>query len=311
MRNTIIGFAAVAALALSACSQSAKTASEAKTSMEAMVKEVANDPASVKIENIDASYENDSLTIIHCDMRGKNGFGNEVINKIEYLYLKQGNKKYEAIHTLDADSVYLDKDAWEKARKGTIYEKLDYDGAIRYLAATSINRYGRIVGDKKNEQEVKITVPTQTGEWKLKNYSDSFGDKTKNNYLVLTGNGEFSNSATSNSDLSALLFVDKNTFSLKLLEYGSFIAKDDDAPYQTIIKDSEGNVHKFLLWNSGQSGEIGPILTTMGEDYSNLLKILDKGGEITVLMHYEKYSPQDYRFKLNADGFKNAVKFLK
>ena len=310
MRKVSFYFFALVVSLLTACSQSGKTSSEAKTSMEAIVKELARNPESVKINNVNAIYENDSLTILRFDFTAKNGLGIESTDKMEYVYLIQGEKKYEAIHEIGADSVYISTPTWEKIRKGNIYENLDYDGAIRYLAANFINENGRVVGDKSREQDVKISVPTQTGAWELKNYSDDFGEPTENKYLVLMGDGVFSNSATSNSQLRVVFFIDGDSFSFRLFEYGSSPVKDDDHVYTTRIKDSEGVVHDFRLWNSGQSGQIGPM-SFSSEDYNKMLDILKKGGEIIVTMKYSSYSDSDYRFKLDVGGFANAIKYLK
>lgn len=300
----------LAVLILTACSQSQKTSSEARTSMEALVKELAKNPESVKIDNVNAVYQNDSLSVLHFDFTAKNGLGMESTDKMEYIYLIQGDKKYEAIHELAADSVYVDNPTWEKNRKGNIYENLEYDAALRYLAAIFINGNGRVVGDKARENEVKIEVPTGTGAWELKRYSDSFGEETDDKYLVLMGDGVFSNSATTNSNLKVVFFIDGNGFSFRLFEYGSSPVKDDDATYVTRIKDSEGNVHDFRLWNSGQSGQIGSFYNGT-EDYQKIVDILKKGGDIIVLMNYSKYGQSDYRFKLNVDGFEKAMKLVK
>lgn len=310
MKKLSFLFTALTALLMVGCSQSSKTSSEARTSMEALVKELARNPESVKIDNVNTVYGNDSLSILHFDFTAKNGLGMESTDKMEYIYLIQGDKKYEAIHELGADSIFVDTPTWEKNKKGNIYQDLDYDNALRYLAATYINGNGRVVGDKSREQDVNISVPTGTGCWELKAYSDSFGDDTDNKYLVLMGNGVFNNSATMNSELKALLFVDDDSFSFRLFEYGHIPVKDDDASYYTQIKDSEGVVHDFRLWNSGQSGQIGPFNNPQ-EDYKELVNILNKGGEITVVIHYNHYGESDYRFKMNVDGFNKAIKFVK
>ena len=310
MRHLTSLMVILAVLILTACSQSQKTSSEARTSMEALVKELAKNPESVKIDNVNAVYQNDSLSVLHFDFTAKNGLGMESTDKMEYIYLIQGDKKYEAIHELAADSVYVDNPTWEKNRKGNIYENLEYDAALRYLAAIFINGNGRVVGDKARENEVKIEVPTGTGAWELKRYSDSFGEETDDKYLVLMGDGVFSNSATTNSNLKVVFFIDGNGFSFRLFEYGSSPVKDDDATYVTRIKDSEGNVHDFRLWNSGQSGQIGSFYNGT-EDYQKIVDILKKGGDIIVLMNYSKYGQSDYRFKLNVDGFEKAMKLVK
>lgn len=301
---------ALMVILLTSCSQSTKTSNEAKSAMEACIKELAKNPESVRLTKVSPVYENDSLTILHFDFTAKNGLGMESTDKMEYVYLVQGDKKYEAIHEVGADSVFVSTPTWEKNRKGNIYESLDYDGAIRYLAATYINGNGRVVGDKARDQEVKISVPTQTGSWELKNYSDEFGEPTEKNYLVLMGEGIFSNSATSNSKLQVVFFIDDDSFSFRLFEYGSSPVKDDDHAYVTRIKDRDGIVHDFRLWNSGQSGQIGPMFSS-SENYKELSEILKKGGEIIVTMKYSSYSDSDYRFKLDVDGFSNAIKYVK
>jgi hypothetical protein len=297
-------------LFIASCSQSTKTSNEAKSAMEAVVKELAKDPSSVNLADVNVVYENDSLSIIHFELTAKNGLGMDLTNKMEYIYLVQGESKFEGIHELDADSVFVSTSTWEKQRKGNIYENLEYDAAIRYLAATFLNGNGRAVGDKSREQPVKITVPTKTGAWELKNYSDDFGEPTENKYLVLMGEGVFSNSATSNSRLQVVFFIDGDNFSFRLFEYGSSPVKDDDHAYVTRIKDSEGVVHDFRLWNSGQSGQIGSMILSQS-DYNEIVEILKKGGEIIVTMKYSSYSDSDYRFKLDVDGFDNAIKYVK
>lgn len=309
MKPFIYTLIVVVGVLVTACSQSTTTSSEAKSSMEALVKELAKKPESVKLANINPIYENDSLTILHFDLTAKNGLGIESTERMEYVYLIQGDKKYEAIHEIGADSVYVSNQTWEKIRKGNIYERLDYDGAIRYLAANFINGNGRVVGDKTHDQDVKIDVPTHTGAWKLNRYSDDFGEETNDKYLVLMGDGVFSNIATSNSNLEVVFFIDGDSFSFRLFEYGSSPVKDDDSIYTTRIKDSEGIVHDFEFWNSGQSGQIGPMYADDG-DYSKIVDILNKGGEIIVTMNYDKYGQSDYRFRLDVDGFKEAIKYV-
>lgn len=290
------------------CSQSQKVSKEATKAMELTIRDLAKNPENVKITNINTVYANDSLCILHFDFTGKNGLGNETTDKMEYLYIVNEGKKYEAFHELGSDSVFIDQSTWEKTKKGTIYEKLGYDDAIRYLAATFTNSQGRAVGDKSQEEEVNIKVPTQTGKWELKYYSDDFGEKTDAKYLVLMGKGVFSNSATINSRLTVVLFVDGDSYSIRLFEYDSSPVKDDNASYVTRIKDSEGTVHEMSLTNSGQSGQIRPY--SWENNYDEFVNILKKGGEITVTMSYRNYGQSDYRFKLNVEGFNEAIKYV-
>lgn len=295
---------------LFACSKEDKTRKEAEGQFLKTLSEWINDPTSMKTSGIQTMYSNDSLTILHANVSAKNGFGNEVTNRIEYIFLKTKDNTYDAIKPLDEDSIYQDEETWTKKRKGEIYEKLDYGNAIAYRAISYINAVGRNINDKFEENAVNLPVPTHTGRWELQATTDSFGEKTNNKYLSLIGNGEFSNSATSNSKLSAIIFVLKNTICLRLLEYGSHTAKDDDAPYKVRIKDGDGKEYPLMLfYNDGSEGNLYPL--DLSEDSKNILKdILNKEGEITFSITYDKYSPSSYRFKVNADGYNEAIKHI-
>ncbi|MFR9496233.1 MAG: hypothetical protein SNG69_02210 [Rikenellaceae bacterium] len=291
------------------CNNSRKVTSDAKNAMKATMLEVVKNPKDAKIEDVTKMYANNSLCILHFTLTAKNGFGNDVTSKMEYVYILDNSKTYEAYHKIDNDAIFNSELELDKIKKGQIYENLDYDGAIRYLSATFVNNQGRAVGDKVGDVEVNISIPTKTGNWELKNYSDSFGEKTDDNYLILMGKGVFSNSATLNSNLTAILFVDNDSYSFRLFEYGSSPVKDDDASYVTLIKDSEGVIHSMDLTNSGQSAQIRPY--SWQNNYIDFIRILRKGGDIIVTMSYNKYGKSDYRFILNVDGFNEAIKYVR
>lgn len=57
-------------------------------------------------------------------------------------------------------------------------------------------------------------------DWELGNYVDEFGDKTFENYAGYKGVGTFSNSATTNSELTYKILVDDKNVAIILYEYG-------------------------------------------------------------------------------------------
>ena len=293
-----------------ACSQVDKTRKEAEKQFQKTMTEIINDPSSMKLKDVQTMYSNDSLSILHANVTGKNGFGNEVTNKIEYIYLKSNGEVYDAVNPNTEDSIYQDKETWEKTRKGEIYESLDFDNAMAYRAISYINNVGRNINDKFEEKKVNLPVPTKTCKWALHTTTDKFGEKTNEKYLSLIGKGEFSNSATSGSELSAIIFVRKNSISIRLLEYGSYSAKDDDEPYNVRIKDSEGKEYPLMRFiNDGSEGNLYPLDLT-DESKNTLNKILSKGGEVSFSISYDKYTPTHYKFKVNADGYNEAIKHI-
>ena len=79
--------------------------------------------------------------------------------------------------------------------------------------------------DKKTE----TNTPAKESHWSSEYYTDDFGDSTSKSYIRGVFEGTFSNSATSGSDLTACLFLDRNLtgatgdldmFRIRLLEYG-------------------------------------------------------------------------------------------
>lgn len=296
---------------ISSCSQKAKLENEAKKQMEATFKEIAKDPSSVKLSNDEIVYSDDSLCIIHVDFAAKNGLGTEVKQRTEYIFIHSNGKNYEAYQEIpnDNEGVYVSEEKYEKAKKGKIYQSLDYNSGMRYLAAIYVNGDGREAGNSESEA-FSIPVPTGTGSWDLKSYQDEFGEEGAGKYLVLMGNGVFSNSATTDSKLTALLFIDNDfDFSFKLVEYNSSIVKSDDS-YDFRIKDSQGDVHSMTLYNSDESGQMH---SWSSEDKETLKSILKKGGVITVsVRERDAYStPDTYLFRLNVSGFDKASSYLK
>ena len=306
----VFGAIVLIVLALCSCSQKSKLESMAKEQMEKTFKEMAKNPESVKLSNLETVYSDDSLCIIHVDFSAKNGFGNEVKDRCEYIYISSNGKNYESYQEIskEEDGIFVSQEKYNKEKKGTIYETLDYEPGLRYLAAIYVNGNGREAGNSEGES-FSIPVPTGTGSWEMKSYKDEFGEEGASKYLVLMGSGVFSNSATTNSKMSAVLFMDKSgDFSFKLIEYNSSVVKSADL-YDYRIKDSEGEVHAMTLYNGEESGQMSSWLS---EDKETIKKILNKGGIITVsVREREAYStPDTYLFKLDVTGYSKAASFL-
>lgn len=297
-------------LALCSCSQTSNMESMAKEQMKKTFKEMAKDPESVKLSNLEIVYSDDSLCIIHVDFSAKNRLGNDVKNRCEYIYISSNGKNYESLQEIskEEDGIFVSQDKYNKEKKGTIYETLDYAPGLRYLASIYVNVNGREAGNSEGES-FSIPVPTGTGSWELKSPINEFGEEGASKYLVLMGSGVFSNSATTNSRMSAVLFMDKTgAFSFRLIEYDSSVVKTNDS-YDYRIKDSEGEVHEMTFKNNDETGQMFPWTYESDE---TIKKILDKGGIITVYVRerHAYSTPDTYLFKLDVTGFSKAVSFL-
>lgn len=293
----------IIAMAIVSCSSEASKL-EKKAEIQAVnwIKELSRDPDNCKVDKFHTVYKSDSLCIIHFNHTGKNGFGNEITSEVEYICLIHGSNTYESIHEAKPDSIYLNPTAMQKEQKGKIYQNCTYDEAIKYRAIINLNTTGRIVGN--HEEPVNIPVPTGTGNWELDTYVDNFGDHTNDSYLRLRGKGKFSNSATTNDDLTVLLLVDKGSVRLRLIEYGWSVVKDEEL-CAIIVKDCEGITKKWAVFNNS-SGYIS--LSRSQED--EFAEIAKKGGTISFSAAMGRYSRSTYNFKLDVTGYEEAMKYL-
>lgn len=304
-------------LIMGACSQSSKLKSYAKKQMEQTFKEIAKDPSSVKLSDEDIVYNDDSLCIIHVNFSAKNGLGADVKYRFEYVFIHSNNKEYEGFQQIndEEDGVFVAKEKYAKSKNGKIFENLSYEEGLHYLAAVFVNTEGREAGNKEGSF-FNIPVPTGTGSWEINSYTDEFGEKGAVKYLVIQGIGVFSNSATTDSRMTAVLFVDKSdAFSLRLIEYDSNIVKSDDY-YDVRVKDNDGQIYEWVMSNDEESGQMTTNTffsdRTDSELNQTMQKILNKGGVVTfAIKERNAYStPDTYLFKINVTGYKKAKSLL-
>jgi hypothetical protein len=300
---------AVLFIFFSCCNPSSKIEKAAQAQVQATLTELAKDPSSVKFDNIQTKFLNDSLCILQMNWTAKNGLGHEITDHIEYYYIGSKGKFYEAYQEFSGDgAIFCTEEQYNKQKKGKIYESLSYDEGLRYLTALFTNTSGREAGNSGSGTFV-IDVPTGTGQWDLKAYTDEFGEEGNEKYLILRGTGTFSNSATTGSNLSALLFVGKGgDFSFRLIEYNSHVVKSNDN-YSYHIKDSEGEVYDMILLNNYSSGQMS---SWRSSDVTTMSTILNKGGVFTVAVRelYAYGTPSTYLFKMDATGFGKAIQYL-
>lgn len=85
-------------IAFTACSD---IESDAKEQMQKTIKNLAKDP-DTQISDTKAMFKTDSLIVLHCVVRGKNGFGGYTRNDMEYIYgIFKDNTRMESLQNLD------------------------------------------------------------------------------------------------------------------------------------------------------------------------------------------------------------------
>lgn len=144
------------------------------------------------------------------------------------------------------------------------------------------------------------------GQWEIINYIDEFGDSTGEKAITNKEfiKGQFSNSATTDSDLNARIYFDADdTVSLRLYEYGDHKVNSlgNNKGYTIIIKadgqKTEGKADKYLR-----------VDRSLG---SHIIQVLRKNLAVEVYMYDLDYYSTSYRFNIEADKlFDPAYKVL-
>lgn len=155
------------------------------------------------------------------------------------------------------------------------------------------------------KREEKKLYATQ-GKWKLKYFVDEFNEKTKAGYIELRDvDGTFSNSATDNSKLTAILLVtDKNEVQIFLKEYGSSLVKSYSYESYTI----------FTLHNGVKKGFNGYMTSdrVVVEDSQKFLDVIKQGGRIKIyIKEAGRYASSTYLFEMDFTNLDKAMKKLK
>ena len=137
---------------------------EAKKQMEETMKELAKDPSSIQISNVETKCNNDSICILHFKFSGKNGFGGVSSSEIEYIYLihtRDGNKtKWEAVRKLDdkksvlsqAKEDYQEK-KWETDKNKNLSDEDKKAWYIHFVADLDMIFNGREIDSKDDDIE--------------------------------------------------------------------------------------------------------------------------------------------------------------
>lgn len=154
---------------------------------------------------------------------------------------------------------------------------------------------------------------SDTGIWELMAYSDEFGFPTNKKYIVNKGVciGTFSNSATTNSQLHAVVFCQENRgyhqIKIRFAEYGKYIVKNPTSKnvwFNFVMMDSSGEKQYF----NGLTDAFIPKQNQdmwLGTDATHaVIKALKAGGTIRFAFTEQDNPHNKYIFTIeDASGF--------
>lgn len=146
--------------------------------------------------------------------------------------------------------------------------------------------------------------------WEIGEFVDEFKKPTGEKYVSIdVYDGAFSNSATTDSTLYAIVQVTKDDIGIMLWEYGSNLVKGifDYNQYSITVLDQSGKKH--YLTGTLYEGNTRIYIDSAYE--AEMLDILVKGGEISFYLEDSKYSVSTYLFSVNCNGFSSLYTQIK
>ena len=146
--------------------------------------------------------------------------------------------------------------------------------------------------------------------WEIGEFVDEFKKPTGDKYISIdVYDGTFSNSATTDSKLYAVVQVTKDDIGIMLWEYGNNLVKGiyDYNEYSITVLDQAGKKH----YMSGTLYEGSTRVYIDSKYEAEMLQILLKDGEISFYLEDSKYSVSTYLFTIDCSGFSSAYAQIK
>lgn len=160
--------------------------------------------------------------------------------------------------------------------------------------------------DDQDSKESTLTSEayenSKYGRWTIHEYVNEFDEPTGEKYLLQKSNdGSFSNSATTNSELIGEILIDDNGIRIRLKEYGSHYAKDEEHIVFKVKRDGEITDLGSFNWIDNQG------YINLRKEYSTiLLNLLLQGGNIKFYGSVNS-GRSTYNFTINGDYLKEAM----
>ena len=154
------------------------------------------------------------------------------------------------------------------------------------------------------------TSTTNNTTWEIGEFVDEFNKPTGEKYLSTTvTTGSFSNSATTNSKLTAIVQVTSDSVAIMLWEYSSQLVKGtfDTNEYSITVLDSSGTKHYF----DGVMYKGNTRIYLSNSDEAAFLSLLKKSGTISIYLKNSKYTVSTYLFDVETAGFSTLYSQLK
>jgi hypothetical protein len=154
---------------------------------------------------------------------------------------------------------------------------------------------------------IKKALANELGMWKIASYASNLGNNRNSSYITNSFAiwGTFTDNSNERAELKVKFVIDKETFCIKLLQYGTTpVKKGDENLYKISVKTSSGETTDFTAKN------VSDRIFIKGSDAQKIESLFNLGGKISFYMVTDsKISPASYSFTVDGPhGFSEAMK---
>lgn len=224
--------------------------------------------------------------------------------KEAYDKLKTHHPQSSAISKYSLLMIKINKE--EKATKA----RLDAEKKVLAKKLAAEERSLKLKLDAEAKEKIRLANLNNTGMWQVTHYVDDFGDPTKQGYIrnLSLIRGQFSNSATEDSELDVRLLINSKTnVDLFLYEYASNNPVKAYSPdeYKILLQDKDGTRHTLKAFNRNDRLSFGPKHSAI------VTNALLKAGRVKFRIIEVETPTTQYSFDIvNAQYFDNALRLL-
>jgi|GEM_PF-1744093 len=177
------------------------------------------------------------------------------------------------------------------------------------LAGCGSRQQKPVNNGQAKRDSAKTELPNELGMWKISSYASNLGNSRNAAYVTNSFAiwGTFTNKANDKAELKVKFVVDKETFCIKLLEFGTKVVKHgDENQYKLTMKSNASESYEFTAKN------VSDRLFIKSTDSQKIIDCFSKGGVISFyLVTDSKTDPTSYSFTIDRpDGFERAIKKL-
>ncbi|MCK9640806.1 MAG: hypothetical protein M0R39_12930 [Prolixibacteraceae bacterium] len=175
------------------------------------------------------------------------------------------------------------------------------------IAACGTKQQKPVQSGPIQKDTIKSTSASDYGMWKVANYASNLGNNRNTSYITNSFAiwGTFSDPNNDKAELKVKFVIDKETFCMKLLMYGTTaVKKRDETQYKILIKSGPDEVAGFTAKN------VSDRIFIKSSDAQIIMDLFEKEGSLYFyLVTDSKNFPATYSFTIdNPIGFGNAFK---